>query len=135
MSDTVLRGIAAADHPEEAPPPALRTASEMAQEVARRLGTVLGEPVGAHVWHLAVGYETPETRPGRDMVLLPVRGGCECRGRPVPQQDGGAVFGTPVRLRLRLGEALYLPAHFCYTLAEVHAPCIVIQLVFSGTAL
>ena len=62
-------------------------------------------------------------RPGRDVVLVQAAGACECR-------VSGA--GPLLRVRLRAGQALYLPRGCSYVLADVHRACTLVQLLLDG---
>jgi hypothetical protein len=66
------------------------------------------------------GRHTGDTR-AADLLLLPVRGSCDGRIEPVAAGSGTA--RTPLSVRLRQGEALYVPRDFRYRLHSAHLPC------------
>ncbi|MFF3941849.1 hypothetical protein [Streptomyces phaeofaciens] len=92
-------------------------------ELTTALGALLGSEVTSSSVALEVGGHS-EGNPARtDLVLLPVKGSCGGRVEPSPPGRGPAVLEHALELRLRVGEALYVPRGFVYTLDSVHTPC------------
>ncbi|MEV5433780.1 hypothetical protein [Streptomyces sp. NPDC052701] len=114
----VSAGIAPVTPPPAPPGPA--RAGELAEELGRLLGC---EARGSFVL-LPAGAERAGTRAATDLVLLPVRGGCDCRVELQPRGADSAALGQDLNLRLRTGEALYVPGGLTYALGGVYAPCV-----------
>ncbi|GAB7110200.1 hypothetical protein JCM4814A_85150 [Streptomyces phaeofaciens JCM 4814] len=92
-------------------------------ELTTALGALLGSQVTSSSVELPVGGHS-EGNPARtDLVLVPVKGSCGGRVEPSPPGRGPAVLEHALELRLRVGEALYVPRGFVYTLDSVHTPC------------
>ncbi|QNP74890.1 hypothetical protein IAG44_39345 [Streptomyces roseirectus] len=89
-------------------------------ELATSLGALLGCEVTSSFVGLPVGGRGDGDTAGTDLVLLPVKGSCGGRVEPSP---GGHAPVHALELRLRVGEALYVPRGFVYALDAVHTPC------------
>ncbi|MFB7333686.1 hypothetical protein ACFC00_18815 [Streptomyces adustus] len=87
------------------------------------LGALLGSEVTSSSVALPVGGRSERNTADTDLVLLPVKGSCGGRVEPVSPGQGRAVLEHVLELRLRVGEALYVPRGFVYTLDFVHTPC------------
>ncbi|CAL9655673.1 hypothetical protein [Streptomyces sp. Tu 3180] len=92
--------------------------------VAEELGRLLGCEVRRSLVLLLAGEERPDNRAATDLVLLPVQGGCDCRVELEPRGADPAASPRDLNLRLRVGEALYVPGGLTYALGGVHAPCL-----------
>ncbi|MGW7545608.1 hypothetical protein ACWGKQ_31530 [Streptomyces sp. NPDC054770] len=92
-------------------------------EVASALGELLGCEVDSSFIVLPTGAQHTGDTAKTDLVLLPVQGSCGGRVEPSAPGQDGAVLDHALELRLRVGEALYVPCGFVYTLNGVHAPC------------
>ncbi|WDM15091.1 hypothetical protein J3S85_28405 [Streptomyces lavenduligriseus] len=87
------------------------------------LGTLLGCEVTSSALSLPVGGRSDGDTVATDLVLLPVRGSCRGRVGPLPPGQGFAASEHTLELRLRIGEALYVPRGFVYSLDSAHTPC------------
>ncbi|MFD8263138.1 hypothetical protein ACFV19_30475 [Streptomyces griseoluteus] len=97
-----------------------------AEELAGEVGRLLGCEVRSSLLLLPAGEERSDNEAATDRVLLPVRGACDCRVELDPRGADRAPCGQApaLNLRLRVGEALYVPGGLTYALGGVHAPCI-----------
>ncbi|MER7839438.1 hypothetical protein ABTY98_27040 [Streptomyces sp. NPDC096040] len=100
-----------------------RAGRDEADELTSALGRVLGGEVGSSFVELPLGGRSAASVAETDLVLVPVRGSCGGRVEASPPGQGGAVLQHALELRLRVGEALYVPRGFVYTLNDVHTPC------------
>ncbi|KUN76444.1 hypothetical protein [Streptomyces griseoruber] len=92
------------------------------------LGELLACRVGSSYLTLDPGTQSGGNTAATDLVLLPVRGSCGGRVEPAPPGRARAVLDRPLELRLRVGEALYVPSGFGYELNEAHSPCTLLVL-------
>ncbi|NBM18193.1 hypothetical protein [Streptomyces sp. GC420] len=92
-------------------------------ELTAALGALLGSEVTSSFITLAVGARSGRKTAGTDLVLLPVQGSCGGRVEPSAPGQGPAVLEKALELRLRVGEALYVPTGLVYSLDAVHTPC------------
>ncbi|MEU1179842.1 hypothetical protein ABZ464_19725 [Streptomyces sp. NPDC005820] len=92
------------------------------------LGALLSCRVGSSYLALDPGAQSGGNTAATDLVLLPVRGSCDGRVEPAPPGRARAVLDRPLELRLRVGEALYVPSGFDYALNEAHSPCTLLVL-------
>ncbi|MEU1518471.1 hypothetical protein ABZ490_41085 [Streptomyces sp. NPDC005811] len=92
------------------------------------LGELLACRVGSSFLTLEPGAHSGGNTAATDLVLLPVRGSCGGRVEPAPPGRARAVLDRPLELRLRVGEALYVPSGFGYELNEAHSPCTLLVL-------
>ncbi|MEU0788162.1 hypothetical protein ABZ341_42365 [Streptomyces sp. NPDC006173] len=104
------------------PPPSLEVRPE-ATELTTRLGTLLGCTVVSSSVALALGARHTDTTTETDLVLLPVHGSCGGRVEPTHPTQSSPRPQHTLELRLRVGEVLYLPRGYTYTLNDVHTPC------------
>ncbi|MFF9203827.1 hypothetical protein ACF1AE_18730 [Streptomyces sp. NPDC014986] len=95
-----------------------------AGEMAEELGRLLGCEVRRSLVLLLAGEERADNRAATDLVLLPVQGGCDCRVELKPRDADSAACAQNLNLRLRSGEALYVPSGLTYTLGGVYTPCV-----------
>lgn len=109
-----MDAVVAATEPEA--PPEVGSATT---ELTTRLGALLGCTVVSSSVALALGARHTGTTTETDLVLLPVRGSCGGRVEPTRPRRPDHTLD----LRLRVGEALYLPRGYTYTLNDVHTPC------------
>ncbi|MFH8803875.1 hypothetical protein ACH4F6_30480 [Streptomyces sp. NPDC017936] len=107
-------------------PPVMPSGPARAEELAGEVGRLLGCEVRSSLLLLPAGAERPGHEAATDLVLLSVRGGCDCRVELRPRGAGCAARGQDpaLNLRLRVGEALYVPGGLTYALGGVRAPCI-----------
>lgn len=96
---------------------------DVSSELTRALGAALGTEVSSSWVELPMGAESPGNTAETDLVLAPVRGSCGGRVEASPPGQVAAVLNHPLELRLRAGQALYVPSGFVYTLNNVHTPC------------
>ncbi|OIJ62751.1 hypothetical protein [Streptomyces mangrovisoli] len=123
--DTVLagmRGVPRQRADAELPGVAAGTA-----DLTTGLGELLGCRVGSRYVTLPTGAEGPATA-ATDLVVLPVLGGCAGRVDPAPPGRARAALTRALEVRLRVGEALYVPRGFGYTLAGTRSPCTLLVL-------
>ncbi|WP_416981260.1 hypothetical protein [Streptomyces sp. T028] len=92
------------------------------------LGELLGCRVGSSYLTLPTGTRNAGNTAATDLVFLPVRGSCGGRVEPAPPGRARAVLDRPLELRLRVGEALYVPYGLGYELNQAHAPCTLLVL-------
>ncbi|WP_159104093.1 hypothetical protein [Streptomyces sp. CdTB01] len=104
--------------------PVVPSSPARAGELAEELGRLLGCEARSTLLLLPVGRERPDNKAATDLVLLPVEGGCDCRVDLEAATDRARGQDATLNLRLRVGEALYVPCGLTYTLGGVHAPCI-----------
>ncbi|WP_460072516.1 hypothetical protein [Streptomyces sp. YKOK-I1] len=112
--------------PEREPDPGGGTAGTAA--LTSGLGELLACRVGSSYLTLDPGAHSGGNTAATDLVLLPVRGSCGGRVEPAPPGRARAVLDRPLELRLRVGEALYVPSGFGYELNEAHSPCTLLVL-------
>ncbi|MER6441345.1 hypothetical protein ABT275_33940 [Streptomyces sp. NPDC001185] len=112
------------------PSPGLARATELSEEIGRLLNC----EVHSSFILLPAGAERTGDRATTDLVLLPVRGGCECRVHLEPRNPEPTAAEQVLNLRLRAGEALYVPAGLGYALGGVHAPCVLLVLSLHDSA-
>lgn len=105
------------------PPPA-PPGPDRAGELAEELGRLLNCEARSALVPLPAGEERADNRAATDLVLLPVQGGCDCRVELKPRGADPAACDQDLRLRLRTGEALYVPGGLAYALGGVYAPCV-----------
>lgn len=98
------------------------------------LGDLLGCRVGSSYLTLPIGRRNAADEAATDLVLLPVRGSCGGRVEPSPPGQARAVLDHPLELRLRVGEALYVPRGFGYALNDAHSPCTLLVLALHPPA-
>ncbi|MFJ3306313.1 hypothetical protein ACIPSA_24980 [Streptomyces sp. NPDC086549] len=98
------------------------------------LGDLLGCRVGSSYLTLPTGARSTGDTAATDLVLLPVRGSCDGRVEPSPPGQTRAVLDRALELRLRVGEALYVPSGFGYELNEAHSPCTLLVLALHPPA-
>ncbi|MGY3677092.1 hypothetical protein [Streptomyces sp. TE33382] len=117
------------------------SALALAARLADRLADRLGEPVTA-AWRVLTGQSTggPEVvyRTEWDTLLLSVRGGLWVRVAPFDARGDGSAAGAgqppgPLRLRLRTGEAVYVPRGFMCEMSDVRKPALLLELSLPGT--
>ncbi|MCX4970695.1 hypothetical protein OHA98_39275 [Streptomyces sp. NBC_00654] len=117
------------------------SARAVAARLADRLADRLGEPVTA-AWRMLTGQAPggPEVvyRTEWDTLLLSVRGALWVRVAPFDAggDDSTAAAGRrpgPLRLRLRTGEAVYVPRGFMCEMSEVRKPTLLLELSLPGT--
>ncbi|MEU6556721.1 hypothetical protein ABZ915_41735 [Streptomyces sp. NPDC046915] len=111
-------------------PPGLARAAELSEE----LGRLLSCEVHSSLVLLPAGAERNGDTATTDLVLLPVRGGCDCRVHLEPRTPEPTAAEKVLNLRLRVGEALYVPAGLRYALGGVHAPCVLQVLSLHDSA-
>ncbi|MFI7501490.1 hypothetical protein ACIBVL_23895 [Streptomyces sp. NPDC049687] len=92
-------------------------------ELPTSLGALLGAEVTSSVLVLPVGGRSDADTTEGDLVLLPLKGSCGSRVTPSVPGQGSTVPEHTLELRLRVGEALYVPQSYAYTLNAVHIPC------------
>jgi hypothetical protein len=92
-------------------------------ELTTALGDLLGCEVVSSFIVLPKGAQRADNAAKTDLVLVPVRGSCGGRVEPFSPAHGRTVLDHALELRLRVGEALYVPRGFLYTLNDVHTPC------------
>ncbi|MEU8792454.1 hypothetical protein [Streptomyces sp. NPDC048643] len=92
-------------------------------DLTNRLGMLLGCTVVSTSVALALGARHTGTTTETDLVLLPVHGSCGGRVEPTRPAHPSPRPQHTLDLRLRVGEALYLPRGYTYTLNDVHTPC------------
>ncbi|MEU9447539.1 hypothetical protein [Streptomyces sp. NPDC048277] len=92
-------------------------------ELTSALGALLGSEVTSSFVELPVGGSSDGNTAETDLMLLPVKGSCGGRVEPSVPGLGSAVLEHALELRLRVGEVLYVPRGFVYTLDAVHTPC------------
>jgi hypothetical protein len=109
---------------EPAAPPPAPPGSLRAGELAEELGRLLGCEVRGSLVLLSAGEERAGNRAATDLVLLPVQGGCDCRVELGPRDAHSAASDRDLNLRLRIGEALYVPGGLTYALGGVYTPCV-----------
>ncbi|MFJ9025262.1 hypothetical protein ACIRPU_35630 [Streptomyces sp. NPDC102259] len=97
-------------------------------ELTSGLGELLGCRVGSSYLTLPTGAQSTGNTAATDLVLLPVRGSCGGRVEPSPPGRARAVLDRALELRLRVGEALYVPSGFGYALNGAHSPCTLLVL-------
>ncbi|MER5198116.1 hypothetical protein ACWD3J_32285 [Streptomyces sp. NPDC002755] len=97
------------------------------------LGELLGCRVGSTYLTLPTGAQSTGNTAATDLVLLPVRGSCGGRVEPSPPGQARAVLDRALELRLRVGEALYVPSGFGYALNGAHSPCTLLVLALHPT--
>lgn len=114
---------AAREAPPLGMPPSSPEVPPEATELTARLGILLGCTVVSSSVALALGARHTGTTTETDLVLLPVHGSCGGRVEPTRPQHPAAHPQHTLELRLRVGEALYLPRGYTYTLNDVHTPC------------
>lgn len=135
--DAVLAGVCGVPRqrtdpgPDKARPDAAATGLG---ELTAALGSQLGCEVGGSFVVLPTGGQSTGTTSGTDLVLLPVRGSCGGRVERSPSGEGTAVLDRALELRLRVGEALYVPRGFHYTLNEARSPCTLLVLALHPLA-
>ncbi|MEW2045155.1 hypothetical protein OHS71_02850 [Streptomyces sp. NBC_00377] len=98
------------------------------------LGELLGCRVGSSYVTLHTGAQSTGNTAATDLVLLPVRGSCGGRVEPPPPGQTRAVLDRALELRLRVGEALYVPSGFGYALNGAHSPCTLLVLALHPPA-
>jgi hypothetical protein len=138
-ADTVLGRIFAAHTPPSTgyPDPGADRVVPAGPETAdltTGLGALLGCVVHSGYRVMPRGSQTSDIRAPADLVLLPIRGGCDCHIEPLVDSTAPAVLDKALHLRLRVGEALHIPARFVYSLTEVHAPCTLLVLSFHAAS-
>jgi hypothetical protein len=94
-----------------------------ADELTSALGKMLGSEVTGWFVELPLGARRGGNVAETDLVLMPVHGSCGGRVEASAPGADGAVLEHALELRLRVGEALYVPRGFVYTLYDVHTPC------------
>ncbi|MCX4918666.1 MULTISPECIES: hypothetical protein [unclassified Streptomyces] len=115
---------AAREAPPLGTPPPSPEVPYQAAELTERLGALLGCTVVSSSVALARGARHTGTTTETDLVLLPVHGSCGGRVEPThPPHPSSPRPPHTLDLRLRVGEALYLPRGYTYTLNDVHTPC------------
>ncbi|MGW2640685.1 hypothetical protein [Streptomyces sp. NPDC001348] len=124
---------AAAGTVQGTPPPA-PSGLARAAELSAELGRLLNCEVRSSLVLLPTGEVRTGDRAATDLVLLPVRGGCDCRVRLEPRAPEPTAAEQVLNLRLRVGEALYVPAGLGYSLGGVHAPCVLQVLSLHDSA-
>ncbi|MCX4766717.1 hypothetical protein OG562_38235 [Streptomyces sp. NBC_01275] len=103
-------------------------------ELTSGLGELLGCQVGSSYLSLPTGAQSTGNTAATDLVLLPVRGSCGGRVEPSPPGQARAVLDRALELRLRVGEALYVPSGFGYALNGAHSPCTLLVLALHPSA-
>jgi hypothetical protein len=105
-----------------------REAGDETAALTSRLGSRLGADVIAFYLALGQGALTDDVSSDAETLLLTFSGGCACSVALRSEEDGGSTAG--LHLRLRLGEALYIPARRAFRVAGVHASCLLLELRF-----
>ncbi|MDR6979079.1 hypothetical protein J2X68_005813 [Streptomyces sp. 3330] len=127
--DGTVRGRADPD-----PDPEPHGVAHGTAELTSGLGALLGCRVQSSYLTLPAGAQSTGNTAATDLVLLPVRGSCAGRVEPSPPGQARAVLDRALALRLRVGEALYVPSGFGYALNGAHSPCTLLVLALHPPA-
>jgi hypothetical protein len=109
--------------------PSRRPAGFEIDDLTRGLGALLNVSVRSFYWELAARQETDRIRSGADAILLALTGACAFQIRPGGTEGNERTSDTLLNLRLRPGEALYIPQSFDYVIADVHTPSVLLELL------
>lgn len=86
--------------------------------------------ISAEHWFLGVGQKMDDTKGHRDVLLLPLEGGFECRIESADGAPDAAREDSSIHLRVRFGEILYIPEKLGFSVAEAHSRCGILKLEF-----